>query len=149
MGADKVCILVGGVFSLYRSASLHVKTRQRVPWSAWVFLAVVVVVVSIGAPSGSRGVAPTLEALQPRLRGRPETAPLYDEVRKVVAMPGVAGCAATRTRCSCYTEQGTDVALSVDECRAWLRSPPFSPFRHVFSALAPVVSKAPVEVAVE
>lgn len=169
------------VFSLYRSASLHVKTRQRVPWSVWVFLAVVAVVSVLGwrfygtvssaiqgepkaavleekssaAPvvggaaglsAGPGGGGLSLESFKPRLVGRPESAPLYDEVRKVVAMPGVAGCAATRARCSCYTEQGSDAGLSGDECRAWLRSPPFSPFRHVYS-VAPVERPAPAAAA--
>lgn len=102
-----------------------------------------------GLSAGPGGGGLSLESFKPRLVGRPESAALYDEVRKVVAMPGVAGCAATRTRCSCYTEQGSDAGLSVDECRAWLRSPPFSPFRHVFPSVVPVASQARVEAAVE
>lgn len=169
------------VFSLYRSASRHVKTRQRVPWSVWVFLAVVAVVsvlgwrfygtvssaiegehkpvpasapgggvssgaVAAGGATGGRGVAPTLEAFQPRLRGRPETAPIYDEVRKVVAVPAVVGCIQSRTRCSCVTEQGSDAGYSVEECRAWLASPPFSPFRHVLPPVpVPRDAVAPAE----
>lgn len=160
------------VFSLYRSASLHVKTRQRVPWAAWAFLVVVVLVavlgwrfygtvssaidgehkpaqapvvasgagrgvVSLGAQTVGRGVVPTVEAFYPRLRGRPETAPIYDEVRKVVAMPAVVGCIESRSRCTCVTEQGSSAGLSDAECRAWLASPPFSPFRHVFPDAPP------------
>lgn len=155
------------IFSEYRSASLHVKTRQRVPLAAWVFLAVVLVGSVVGwrvysrvsgaiegeAPAAaatkpkvgeggeapqarSGGVVPTLEAFKPRLLGRPESAPIYDEVRKVVAAPMVAGCAAVRSRCTCYTDQGSDAGLSDAECRAWLASPPFSPFRHVWPAAA-------------
>lgn len=98
--------------------------------------------VAVGPSASPGGAGLSLDSFKPRLVGRPESAPLYDEVRKVVAMPGVVGCAATRARCSCYTEQGSDAGLSGDECRAWLRSPPFSPFRHVYPA-APVERPAP------
>ena len=71
----------------------------------------------------------SLEDFEPRLRGRPESAPLYDDLREVVALPGVVGCVQLRGRCSCFTGQGTDAGLDRAECEAWLRSPPFSPFR--------------------
>lgn len=152
------------VFGLYKSASLHVKRSRRVPVALWVFLAVVGVSgvlawrvygrvsdaiagkgygeqaeLSQAAPRAA-GPAPSapaglsLDSFKPRLNGRPESAPLYDPVRKVVAMPAVAGCVASRSRCTCFTEQGSDAGLSSDECRAWLRSPPFSPFREVWPA---------------
>ncbi|MBN9459598.1 MAG: zonular occludens toxin [Burkholderiales bacterium] len=150
------------VFGLYKSASMHVRTRQRVPWAVWVFLGVSGIVGVLGwrfygtvssaiegevrpaeAPTAgvarvSVGSAPgqpvelSYGAFVPRLLGRPESAPLYDEVRKVVAMPAVAGCMASRSRCTCVTEQGSNAGLSDAECRAWLAAPPFSPFRHVF-----------------
>lgn len=85
-----------------------------------------------GSPAGNAGAGLSLDAFKPRLNGRADSAPIYDVVRKVVAMPSVAGCAAVGRRCTCYTEQATDAGLSVDECRAWLEAPPFSPFRAVW-----------------
>lgn len=79
------------------------------------------------APAAPVGV--TVAEFEPRLAGRPETAPLYDVIREVKAMPVVAGCVASRTRCSCYSEQGTDVGLTGEQCRAWLENPPFNPYR--------------------
>lgn len=65
----------------------------------------------------------------PRLPQRPETAPIYDGIREVRSMPTVAGCVAFASKCKCYTGQGTDAFLSDAQCRAWLASPPFDPWR--------------------
>lgn len=65
----------------------------------------------------------------PRLSFDPASAPAYDEVRKVVAMPRVAAGVCMADRCRCYTQQGTDAGLSSDECAQWLRNPPFDPYR--------------------
>lgn len=173
-------------FSLYKSASLHIKQKRRVPKVLYVVVVMLAVVgvlgwraydriagairgetVIAGAPAASGvaasggqvggpgsaavGAALGLDAFTPRLRGRPESAPLYDGVRQVVAMPAVAGCAATKRRCTCVTEQGSDVGFSDAECRSWLDSPPFSPFRAVYPELprssgveAAAKEKAPV-----
>lgn len=159
-------------FKLYKSASMHVKPKRRIPKLLYVLFGLIAIggylAWSIGgklwgafdeggelvekagqgaelvqggaapltSPAGSAasgvGRSISLADFEPRLRGRPETAPLYDGVRRVVAVPLVAGCVAIRDRCSCYTEQGSDAGYSVDECRAWLRDPPFQPFRAVF-----------------
>lgn len=156
------------IFGLYKSASMHVKQRRRVPLALYVFAAVVCIsaflawrvygrvssaisgdVVAEPARSsggglrspgagavaqGNAGPGLSLEAFAPRLQGRADSAPIYDPLRQVVAMPSVVGCVATRSRCSCFTEQASDSGLSEAECRAWLRSPPFSPFRAVWPA---------------
>lgn len=64
----------------------------------------------------------------PRVRGRPESAPLYDEIRTVKQMPIVVGCVATASRCSCFTQQGTDAFLDGEACREWIDHRPFQPF---------------------
>jgi len=43
----------------------------------------------------------------PRLADFPHTAPVYDEVTKPQIAPYPAACLATKTRCKCYTQQGT------------------------------------------
>jgi zona occludens toxin len=78
-------------------------------------------------PSGASGV--TVTDYVPRISTRPETAPMYDSIRQVRALPVVAGCIAMAERCTCYTSQATDAFLTVEQCREWLRSPPFDPFR--------------------
>jgi zona occludens toxin len=75
-------------------------------------------------PAGS-----TVDDWTPRISTRPETAPMYDGIRQVKTLPVVAGCVAMADRCTCYTEQGTDAFLDGDQCREWLKHPPFNPWR--------------------
>ena len=98
-----------------------------------------------GGESTAGKVAPgaTVEDWQPRIATRPETAPMYDGFRQVRALPVVAGCVAMRDRCRCYTEQGTDAFLTGDQCREWLRSPPFNPWREAPEPGSPSRSAAP------
>lgn len=66
-----------------------------------------------------------------RWSNRPESAPAYDEILRVKVAPRVVGgwCVGEDQReCRCVTQQGTAV-LTSDQCREWLRSPPFDPFR--------------------
>ena len=164
------------VFSLYKSASMHVKRSRRIPLALYVFVVVVAIAGALGwrmfgrvsdaiagrsvysgavvdhkageggvLPARAAPVAPaalSVTSFAPRLVGRPESAPLYDGLRKVVSMPAVVGCMSTQSRCYCVTDQGSDAGLSVEECRAWLRSPPYSPFRAVFPA-QPAADAAP------
>ena len=71
----------------------------------------------------------TPDAWVPRINTRPETAPLFDSIRQVQTMPVVAGCVAMASRCTCFTDQATDAFLTVEQCREWLKNPPFNPWR--------------------
>ena len=64
----------------------------------------------------------------PRVSSRPETAPAYDELRKVVVMPVVVGGACYRGQCTCFTQQGTLAGLSNQECKDWMERRPFDPY---------------------
>jgi len=81
-------------------------------------------VASTAAPIGTRA-----EDYKPRLVTRPETAPLYDQIRQPVAMPVLAGCMVHEGECSCYTQQATRVDMTDSVCRAWLKRPPFNPYK--------------------
>ncbi|MFC4158448.1 zonular occludens toxin domain-containing protein [Chitinimonas lacunae] len=48
-----------------------------------------------------------LASREPRIVGFPATAPAYDKITTPVSAPRPAACMATKTRCSCYTQQGT------------------------------------------
>ena len=64
----------------------------------------------------------------PRASSKPESAPAYDHLRVVVAMPVIAGGICMGKVCRCMTQQGTDSGLSTDECRTWLKHVPFNPY---------------------
>ncbi len=85
----------------------------------------------------SQTVAYDTSAFVPRVSNRPESAPLYDHLRKVVNMPVISGCMCIGDKCKCYTDQGTDAGLSSSEAKEWLLNPPFNPYQ----ADIPVVEK--------
>lgn len=76
----------------------------------------------------------------PRISSKPETAPAYDELRKVAAMPVIAGGITMGKRVKCVTQQGTDAGVSEAECRAWLANPPFDPYTVAKQAPSPGTS---------
>lgn len=75
-------------------------------------------------------------AFNPRLSHKPETAPAYDELRKVVNMPQVVGGVCFKGACKCVTQQGTDAGLTQSECKAWIQNPPFDNYRQQVTSVA-------------
>ena len=73
----------------------------------------------------------------PRVSNRPESAPAFDHLRIVVAMPQVTGGYCVGEICKCSTDQGTNAGLSSTECRFWMENRPWDPYR------MPTVSGAP------
>jgi zona occludens toxin len=65
----------------------------------------------------------------PRVSSKPESAPAYDHLRQIVAMPIVVGGYCVGDTCKCITNQGSDTGLSSSECRSWISNPPFDPYR--------------------
>jgi zona occludens toxin len=55
-------------------------------------------------------------ASQARIEGLPFTAPKYDEITKPIVAPVPAGCVATKSRCSCYTQQATPIKMPDEIC---------------------------------
>lgn len=82
------------------------------------------------APGAAPGVPKVYDFGEfiPRQSNRPETAPAYDELRKVVVMPVVVGGLCIRGECACYTQQGTHAGLSSQECSDWMLQRPFDPY---------------------
>jgi len=84
-----------------------------------------------GSQAATPSVPKTIDdriAWIPRISHRPESAPAFDELRKVATMPVVAGAICNSKGCRCVTQQGTNAGLSDAECRAWLENPPFDPY---------------------
>jgi len=78
-------------------------------------------------------------AFVPRVSYEPLSAPAYDQIRQVVAMPVIAGGACFKGVCKCYTHQGSDTGLTHKECEKWIKSPPFDPYRAQVVATASAV----------
>ena len=70
----------------------------------------------------------------PRVPTMPESAPAYDEVRKVQTFPLVVGGLCFKGECKCFTQQGTDSGLSHNECVDFMKSPRFNAYRVTESA---------------
>jgi zona occludens toxin len=73
--------------------------------------------------SNQAGRAPVTEAeyfsrAEPRIPGMPHTAPMYDEVTKPVRAPMPSACMATKTRCTCFTQQATQLNTPEATCRS-------------------------------
>lgn len=90
------------------------------------------------ASSASPDSAPRVLGVQewstywrPVLREVPASAPAYQAAGSLrpLALPRVAGCLASRSECSCYSQQGTRLDLSPDACVSMLTRPPFDPYR--------------------
>jgi len=88
----------------------------------------------------------------PRVSNKPESAPAYDHLRVITAMPVVRGGYCSGDYCKCITDQGTDPGLSQAECRQYIMHTPFDPYRApvqvnpgvgVASAGTPPVSNRP------
>jgi len=56
-------------------------------------------------------------SFKPRVAGLEYSAPRYDAVTKPVRAPVPAGCVATTSRCSCYSQQATPLAVPDSLCR--------------------------------
>ena len=66
---------------------------------------------------------------KPRLPDRPETAPIYDNVRKVAQMEYPVACIDGLNGCNCYSNQGSKVAVSEKACKTYVKDGlPFNPY---------------------
>lgn len=74
-----------------------------------------------GAPSPARTTTLTttqyIEQYTPRIDGLPHTAPAFDKVMEVKTAPQPAACIASRTKCTCYTDQATPILMGEGLCR--------------------------------
>ena len=79
-------------------------------------------------------VGAKVEDYVPRVESLPETKPIYDNLRVPINMETVAGCVKTVDTCNCYTEQGTKVYASRQNCVYWAENGVFQAYRRVGSA---------------
>lgn len=70
-----------------------------------------------GAGEGPMTPLQYAEAYTARVPGLPHTAPAFDEVTKATQAPYPAACIASKSRCQCYTQQGTKLDTGTELCR--------------------------------
>lgn len=69
------------------------------------------------------------DAYVPVVYGRPETAPAYAEIARPVQFPQIVACVSSRTRCACYSQQGTRIDMTDAQCRDHAdKGVPFNPY---------------------
>lgn len=64
----------------------------------------------------------------PRIVDLPQTAAKYDEVTKPTIAPLPVACIASKSKCACYTQQGTSYATSDSTCRQIVKNGFFQDF---------------------
>lgn len=72
---------------------------------------------SPGGPAGPLTAQQYVSQFKPRVDGLAYTAPAYDKVTQPVRAPYPAACVQSKTRCQCYTQQGTRLETSVELCK--------------------------------
>lgn len=74
--------------------------------------------VVAGGPSGRVMTAQEyVSQFKPRVAGLAYTAPVYDQVTKPVRAPFPSACIQSKSRCQCYTQQGTKLETEDALCR--------------------------------
>lgn len=84
----------------------------------------------------------TLDDYKPAIPGRPETAPAFDEIRRVSAMPLISACVQSADRCTCYSQQGSRLnEISPERCAEILKGGKlFNPYLTNYSSPQDVVA---------
>jgi zona occludens toxin len=77
----------------------------------------------------SSSVGSYLDTFQPVHPDFPESAPAYDSLRVVKAMPVVAGCIQIADACQCYSQQGTKLDIQRQRCSDIVQNKVFDPYR--------------------
>lgn len=144
-------------FEHYKSAEVHTKIKRAFPKALAVFVVCLVASLALGyqiyqrvagknqpapvaavkdgpikpiassIPPGAR-INDAVAAEMPVIPDRPETAPIYDQLRVVKVMPVIVGCVSYADKCKCLTQQGTKADMSIHACRSWIASRPYNPY---------------------
>lgn len=81
-----------------------------------------------GVMVGSGGISPDERTdFNPRISSRPWTAPAYDDLRKVVALPLITGAICLNHDCTCY-HHSRALQIAKEICADWAASPSFDPY---------------------
>ncbi len=154
------------VFDKYKSASVHIAPVRSFPRAVLLLAVLIPIILGLGfyayrsvsskmnpsktaPPVSSAGVAGAAgrsggsydaSAFVPRVASKPESAPAYDGLRVVTAMPKVVGGFCSGSVCKCVTQQGSDPGIGDAACRDFVERPPFDPYRVAPAAALPAAS---------
>ena len=84
--------------------------------------------VPSAAPVHKETVAEYVEKHQPRVEGLAYTAPVYDQLTKPSVAPAISACLASKSKCTCYTQQATLLTVPIATCRQIARDGYFQTF---------------------
>lgn len=79
------------------------------------------------APAGDAPPDERVDFL-PRLSDRPWTAPAYDHLRRVVALPVITGAMCINDACTCFAGAAKLLDVSSEACRQWSKDRPWNPY---------------------
>jgi len=78
--------------------------------------------------SGPMTTGEYLAAYTPRIAGLDYTSPAYDQLTQPKRVPVPAACVTMKTKCQCYTQQGTKLQVNADQCGQIVRDGFFMAF---------------------
>ncbi len=150
-GAVKTSYVIPkSVYKLYKSAEIHTKVKRQIHPAVYL-LGVLIPVLFISAylfssskiqskpgQSEQLSVSPALisqlaqvpkqQDFVPTILNRPESAPAYQHLVKVTDFPRLAACIASKKKCKCYSQQGTELFITRNECIDFAKTPRFNPY---------------------
>ncbi|MBK0415149.1 hypothetical protein JD974_12115 [Chromobacterium haemolyticum] len=84
--------------------------------------------VQQGSPKIVKTSQTFLSDRQPRVDGIPESAPAYDELTTPRTFPKVTACLSSKSKCSCFNQQGTAIQMEEYRCRYYVEKGWFDPY---------------------
>jgi len=104
-----------------------------------------------GVQATQAALMPITEALTPTDPHNPLSAPLYAPVAPKPVPPEVQGCIASKSKCTCYSQQQTPVWMPEEQCRQRAAGEYYDPYRQpsapqqAQAATSPVTAEPPKE----
>jgi zona occludens toxin len=145
LAARKRYKLPKDVFNLYKSAELHTKPpRVAIPFPVIALVLILISLPFIGYyiyhrvqlrehPVDSKPVLSSSSSHLPKSDltsisyndslipvdiDNPASAPIYQESKPLAVAPQIIGCIASKSNCTCYTQQSTPVTVPANQCFA-------------------------------
>lgn len=116
-------LLAGLIYAGYRSFEKKIHPSDPVLTGGTSPVGIAAGIASVKS-AGKSGYQNALEDVKqytfertPRLANLPFTAPIYDEVTKPTVAPVPVACIQSKSKCTCYSQQGTKLAIDLGTCQ--------------------------------